>query len=271
MSQDTVSSVSARLRELRGFAFDLDGTIWEGPRLLPGARALVDDLRCSGIKVVFASNSSRHASGVLRGRLDELGIASAPNEMLAALDLAGEEVRRRLGTVGVLPFGTEELTEILESSGHAIVADDDWKAAKAVVVGIDPHFSYDRLRVASRAVAAGAAFFAVNMDRSFPTGPNEFDPGCGALAEAIAVAGGVRPAGIGKPEPPLFLAAIERLGCGPHQAAMVGDSIASDIEGGRKAGMYTIWLSPEHNGPPPSCVDLHVRDLHELHRLWRPE
>ena len=191
----------------------------------------MDDLRDSGIKVVFASNSSRHASNVLQGRLVDLGIDSAPTEMLAALDLAGDEVRRRMGTVPVLPLGTEELTEILLSSGHAIVTDDDWKAAQAVVVGIDPHFSYDRLRAASRAVAAGAAFFAVNMDRSFPTGPNEFDPGCGALAEAIAVAGGVRPVGIGKPEPPLFRAVIDRLGCAPHQAAMVGDSIASDIEG----------------------------------------
>ncbi len=194
MSQDTAGSVSARLQDLRGFAFDLDGTIWEGPRLLPGAVRLVDDLRGSGIKVVFASNSSRHASIVLQGRLVDLGIDSAPTEMLAALDLAGDEVRRRMGSVPVLPLGTEELTEILLSSGHAIVMDEDWKAARAVVVGIDPHFSYDRLRAASRAVAAGAAFFAVNMDRSFPTGPSEFDPGCGVAGRGDR-GGGRSPAG----------------------------------------------------------------------------
>ncbi len=258
-----------RLRDLRGFAFDLDGTIWEGPRLMPGASELVADLRAATLAVVFASNSSRHASGVLRDRLAELGIEAADNEMLAALDLAGEEVRRRLGAVRVLALGTAELLDIVRASGHAIVADRDWKSAQAVVVGIDPHFSYDRLKAASRAVAAGAAFFAVNMDRNFPTGPNEFDPGCGALAAAIEVAGGAPPIGIGKPELPLFRAAVERLGCEPQQAAMVGDSTASDIEGGRKAGMFTIWLKPEHQGPVPDCVDLLVRDLGELHRLWR--
>src|SRR5262249_45158360 len=151
----------------------------------------------------------------------------APHEMLAALDLAGEEVHRRMGSVRVLPIGTEELTDVLLASGHAIVADEDWRSAQAVVVGIDPHFSYDRLRAASWAVAGGAAFFAVNLDHRFPTGPDEFDPGCGSLAEAIAVAGGVRPIPIGKPELPLFRAAIERLGCAPHQAAMVGDSTSS--------------------------------------------
>jgi 4-nitrophenyl phosphatase len=257
---------TARLKELRGFAFDLDGTIWEGPRLMPGALELVADLRASKLAVVFASNSSRHTSGVLRQRLAELGIDTAPREMLAALDLAGEEVHHRMGPVRVLPLGTEELTEVLLASGHEIVADKDWKSAQAVVVGIDPHFSYDRLRMASRAVAAGAAFFAVNMDHRFPTGPDEFDPGCGSLAEAIGVAGGVRPIGIGKPEPPLFRAVIERLGCPPHQAAMVGDSTASDIEGGRAAGMFTIWFNPEPDGPPPASVDLMVRDPRELHR-----
>jgi 4-nitrophenyl phosphatase len=269
MSQVRAGTISSRLAELRGFAFDLDGTIWEGPRLMPGAGELVEDLRGSGIKVVFASNSSRHASGALRARLAELGIASAPDEMLAALDLAGEEVRRRMGAVRVLPLGTDELVEILVSSGHAIVPDEDWETSEAVVVGIDPHFSYDRLRAASRAVAAGAAFFAVNMDRRFPVGPGEFDPGCGALAEAIAVAGGIRPVGIGKPEPPLFRAAIERLGCAPHQAAMVGDSTASDVAGGRAAGMFTIWMNPDEDALTPSCVDLRVRDLGELHRAWR--
>ena len=189
--------------------------------------------------------------------------------MLAALDLAGEQVRCRLGSVPVLSIGTDELDEVLRSCGHTIVPDEQWKSAKAVVVGIDPEFSYDRLRVASRAVAAGSTFFAINMDVRFPVGPGEFDPGCGSLAEAIAAAGGVRPIAIGKPETPLFEAAIHRLGCAPERAAMVGDSIASDITGGRAAGMFTIWLNSNEDEITPTSVDLRVRDLHELHRSWR--
>jgi FMN phosphatase YigB (HAD superfamily) len=49
---------------------------------------------------------------------------------------------------------------------------------------------------------------------------------------------------------------------------MVGDSTASDIEGGRAAGMFTIWLDPDHKDPTPTCVDLRVRDLDELHLAW---
>jgi 4-nitrophenyl phosphatase len=269
MTRDRDRSVGQRLRDLRGFALDLDGTVWEGPRLLPGAVELVEDLRGARIGVLFASNSSRHASGVLRNRLAGLGIVASSEEMLAALDLAGEDVHQRMGAVRALSIGTDELDEILSACGHTVIRDKNWMEAQAVVVGIDPDFSYDRLRVAARAVAAGAAFFAVNMDSRYPVGPDEFDPGCGSLAEAIATASGNRPIPIGKPEPTFFRVATERLGCPPHQAAMVGDSTASDMIGGRAAGMFTIWVNPDEDQILPSCVDLEVKDLHELHRLWR--
>lgn len=74
---------------------------------------------------------------------------------------------------------------------------------------------------------------------------------------------------IGKPQPTLFRVAIERLGCPSRQAAMIGDSQSSDIEGGRGAGMFTIWLDPENDDPKPASADLKVRNLVELHELWR--
>jgi HAD superfamily hydrolase (TIGR01450 family) len=266
---EPTSSITRSLADLRGFAFDLDGTIWEGPRLLPGAADLVADLRAAGIGVVFASNCSRYGSGPLARRLEELGVDATATEVLTPFDLVGDEIKRRLGPVSVLVIGTDEVATVLRASGHRPVPAERWQEAKAVVVGVDPEFSYDRLRAAARAVGAGAMFFAINLDARFPVGPNEFDPGCGALAQAIAVAGGARPIAIGKPEPTLFQTAIDRLGCSPRQAAMVGDSTASDIAGGRAAGMFTIWLDPDHDAPQPASADMKVRDVAALHELWR--
>jgi HAD superfamily hydrolase (TIGR01450 family) len=269
MANGQTSSAIATLRTLRGFAFDLDGTIWEGPALMPGAVELVQDLRHAQIGVIFASNCSRSGSSELSQRLAELGIAATPSEVLTPFDLVGGEVRRRLGPVPVLVVGNDELGDVLAAAGHTKVPFDRWEDSRAVVVGVDLAFDYERLRAASRAVAAGAAFFAINLDARFPVGPGAFDPGCGALAQAIAVAGGGKPIAIGKPETTLFRVAIERLGCPARQAAMVGDSTASDIKGGRAAGMFTIWLDPEDDEPRPDSADLKVRDLAELHRLWR--
>jgi 4-nitrophenyl phosphatase len=269
MMVEPTSSIRGSLADLRGFAFDLDGTIWEGPRLLPGAAELVADLRAAGIGVVFASNCSRYGSGPLARRLAELGVDATASEVLTPFDLVGDEIKRRLGPVAVLVIGTDEVATVLRASGHTPVPIERWHEAKAVAVGVDPDFSYDRLRAAARAVAAGAMFFAINLDSRFPVGPNVFDPGCGALAEAIAVASGARPIAIGKPEPTLFQTAIDRLGCTAHQAAMVGDSTASDIAGGRAAGMFTIWLDPNQGDPQPASADIKVRDIAALRELWR--
>jgi glycerol-1-phosphatase len=269
MKQMGPELTSRLLQDLCGFAFDLDGTIWEGPVILPGALDLITDLRAAGSKVVFVSNCSRSGARSLSHRLGELGITADPDEILTPFDLVGGEVRRELGAVPVLVLGTEDLSEVLVSSGHTPIAFEQWPEARAVVVGVDLDFDYGRLRAAARAVASGASFFAVNLDDRFPVGPGLFDPGCGALAAAIAVAGGAKPVAIGKPQPTLFRAAIERLGCSSRQAAMIGDSQSSDIKGGREAGMFTVWLDPENNDPKPDCADLKVRDLRELHQLWK--
>ena len=260
------------LREVRGFAFDLDGTIWAGPHLLPGAAELVEALRRAGHALVFASNSSRHGAETLAEVLSGLGIPAGRQDVVAAFDLVAGEVLDRLGPVDVLVLGTDELAEALEGVGHRRLPMDRWSEARAVVVGNDPLFDFGRLRAASRAVAAGAEFFAVNMDERYPVAADEFDPGCGALVEAVATASRIRPIVVGKPHPRLFQTAIARLGCAPGQSAMVGDNPASDIVGGRAVGMFTVWLKPEstpdshQTGRGP---DLSFADLDALQRAWR--
>ena len=258
-----------KLSAIRGFAFDLDGCIWAGPTLLPGARDLVEALRAAGRGVVFVTNSSRERAGQIADRLARLGIPAGAHDVLAALDLLGEAIRRHMGPATVLPLGTREMVEVLEAAGHRVVALDDWPRAQVVAVGNDPSFDFARLRAASRAVAGGAVLFTVNLDPRLPIAPGEFDPGCGALAEAVAVAGGVRPVVVGKPHSPIFEMALERLGCRPAEAIMVGDSLATDVAGGRAAGMATVWVDSSREGPESGQADVVVRGLDELLEAWR--
>lgn len=260
--------MTVTLTTLRGFAFDLDGCIWAGDTLLPGAADLVAALRAAGRRVVYVTNSSRELSDTLAARLTRLGIPTSPGDVLPALELLGEAIRRRLGPVPVLALGTEEMHRVLEGAGHTLVAFDDWARARAVAVGNDPRFDFARLRAASRAVAAGAGFFTVNLDPRLPVAPGEFDPGCGALAEAVAVAAGSRPVVVGKPHRPIFEMALERLGCAPAEAAMVGDSLVTDVAGGQAAGMFTVWVDPSGARPGEGAARLTVRDLAELRLLW---
>lgn len=264
------------LRTIRGFAFDLDGTIWAGPRLLPGAVELVESVRAAGLKVVFASNGSRHGPEQIGAKLKNLGITADPSEVVTAFHLAGEEIRRRMGALRVLVVGTDDLAASLVKAGHTPLPFDRWSEAQAVVLGNDPGFNFARLQAAARVVDAGGPLFAVNLDARFPIGfePGDFEPGCGAMAEAIIVAAdtGARPVVIGKPSPPLFHEAVARLGCRADQAAMVGDSYFSDMAGGIAAGMFTVWLNPEPESsanPERLPPDLTFASLDALHQAWR--
>jgi HAD superfamily hydrolase (TIGR01450 family) len=225
-------------------------------------------LRAAGRRVVFVTNSSRERAPALAERLTRLGIPAGPGDVVAALDLLGEAIVRRHGPVPVLALGSTEMHEVLAGAGHEVVTPEAWPRARAVAVGNDPAFDFARLRAASRAVAGGAAFFAVNLDPRLPVGAGEFDPGCGALAEAVAVAAGARPVVVGKPHRPIFDTALERLGVPAAEAAMVGDSLASDVAGGRAAGLHTVWLAPDGDGRPAEAPTLTVRGLGELLEAW---
>ena len=171
----------------------------------------------------------------------------------------------------MLVLGTTELHRVLERAGHRVLAMEEWEHSQAVVVGVDPEFNYTRLKYAAAAVHQGAKLFAVNLDARFPIGPNRYDPGCGALAEAVAVAGGCRPIGIGKPGQPLFEIALARLQCQADEAVMVGDSASADIAGAAAVGMRTAWI--QNNAEPEVVIspDWSVPDPAKLLRLWHGE
>lgn len=253
------------LAGLRGFVFDLDGCVWNGEVLNPGARELLDGVARSGRRLAFLSNNSRATGRDLRARLHGLGVGVAEH-VLTPLDIIGDVIAERWGPSRALVIGAREMAEAIAAAGHAIVDIKDWRAATVVAVGNDFDLTYERLTAAARAAAAGAPLVTPNLDPRLPIEGGEFLPGCGAIAEAVAVAGGVRPVVIGKPEPPLFRLALARLGLPASVVAMVGDSVASDIRGGRSVGMPTVLYAPG-GVTGASEADVVVRSFAELAML----
>jgi HAD superfamily hydrolase (TIGR01450 family) len=252
------------LASLRAFIFDLDGCVYNGETPLPGVETVLDALRRSGRRVLFLTNNSRQAADELLGKLRRLGIPAAPEEILSAAEIAGPLVRERYGPSRVLAVGSTRFLALLAAAGHAVLPLEDYRRAEVVVMGHDDDFGYHKLTALSRAVRTGAAFVAVNLDPRLPVEAGEFFPGCGAIVEAVAAAAGVRPMVVGKPEPPLFRAALERLGLPPQVVAMVGDSIHSDIRGAHGVGLPTIWIAPPDAVPGDVRPDLTIRAYAEL-------
>jgi len=252
-------------RSLRGFVFDLDGCVWTGDVLVPGADDVLASLREQGRGVAFLTNNSRARAATMQAKLNRLGVAAALSEVLTPLEILGEVIATRWGPSPVLAIGGEELEAALVDAGHSLVPVDRAREAAVVVVGNDFAFSYERLTAAARAIAAGAQFLTPNLDPRLPVEDGEFLPGCGAVAEAVATAAGVRPIVVGKPEPPLFELALARMGLAAEDAGMVGDSVDSDIRGARRVGMTAILFAP--HGGPDGVAHYMVRSMAQLKRL----
>jgi 4-nitrophenyl phosphatase len=252
------------LSELRGFVFDLDGCVWNGNALNPGARETLDALHAAGRRLAFISNNSRATGAELCERLRGLGVSVAvPEHALTPLDIIGRVIADAYGPSRVLVMGAEVLAHAVARGGHEIIDMKRYRDATVVVIGNDFDLSYDRLTAVARAAAAGAPIVTPNVDPRLPIENGEFLPGCGSIVRAVAVAADRPVVVVGKPEPPLFTIALERLGLSAPETAMVGDSVASDIRGGRGVGMPTVLYAPS-GAEHPAEADVVVASFAEL-------
>ena len=251
------------LADCRGFVFDLDGCVWQGSTLMPGAGQTLTALHRAGRGVAFLTNNSRATGAEMCAKLHGLGLGWVEHA-LTPLEILGRVVAERYGPSRVLVIGAPELAAVVAAAGHEVIAVPDYRRATVVAVGNDFDLSYDRLAAAARAAAAGAPLVTPNVDPRLPIENGDFLPGCGALVAAVCAAAGVSPVVVGKPEAPLFRIALDRLGLTAAEATMVGDSPESDVAGGRGVGMRTVLYAPA--GAPAGAADVVVRSWSELAR-----
>lgn len=227
--------------EFDGFLVDLDGVVWEGRELVPGSAEALRTLLDSGKEIVFVTNNSVKHPRAYAARLREAGIGVANNRVVTAGAATAQLAAEHVGATGTaFVIGAPGFKETVAATGLALLDGEVATRADAVIVSGHREFDYAELLTATFALRAGASFFATSRDPTLPM-PGGAWPGTGATLAAVETASG-RTAEIGgKPERHLFEQARALIG-GAERVAMVGDRIASDIEGGRRAGLATILV-----------------------------
>jgi 4-nitrophenyl phosphatase len=233
------AGVAVTLRELRGFIFDADGTLYRGEAVLPGAAELIADLRRLGIPWLVATNNSTMPPAGVAARLTRMGIPTTAADVLNSSQVAAAYVAREMPGASVFMVGEAGVREALGEAGVALT--DDWEAADAVVVGLDRELTYARLRDAALAIRRGARFIAANADRTLPT-EHGLIPGAGSVVAFLEIATDVPAHVMGKPAPDIFYHALARLGIPASLTAAVGDRPETDIAAGQAAGLRTIGV-----------------------------
>ena len=238
---------------LRLVIFDLDGVMYRGRQPVPGAAALVAALRQRGLLIRFATNNSMATRAMYVPRLVEMGVPVEADEIATSTSATIDHLRAHLPEVrAVMAVGAEGMLQELRAGGFDATPAGDAAAPSydggplarsydAVIAGLDPSFDFRRLAVATTAIRAGARLIATNADLRYPT-PTGFLPGAGSIIAALRVAGGAEPLIIGKPEPGIFTAILERDGVRAEESVAIGDNPDADMVAAHRAGMRSILV-----------------------------
>ncbi|HSE93827.1 MAG TPA: HAD-IIA family hydrolase [Methylomirabilota bacterium] len=224
----------------RGWLFDLDGTIYRGDVLIPGAAETVATLRAEGRRVAFLSNKPLQTRADYAAKLTRLGVPTDADEVInSSLVLA-----RHLATLDpgapVFVIGEPPLVAELVANGFEVRGDH---RVRWVVIAFDRTFDYAKLNTALQAVRrSGARLIATNPDRTCPTEDGEI-PDCAGMTAAVeAVTGTSVEVVVGKPSPIILEVALAALGVRAPDAVIVGDRIETDIVMGKRRGLGTVLV-----------------------------
>lgn len=225
---------------VRALILDLDGVVYWGRRPIPEAPEAVRRL-AGAVRVYFLTNDATSHREDYQRVLRGLGIEARLDQIVTsgwgvAQYISAEAPGARVFLVGEAGFERE-----LREAGLAPAGVEDPEGCAFVAVARDRGFDYAKLWRAQREIRRnGAVFVAANRDDVYPVGPDDVEPGGGAMVAAIETCARTKPILIGKPSPYLYRLILERTGLSPEEILMVGDRWDTDVAGARAVGIRTV-------------------------------
>lgn len=230
---------------LRAAIVDLDGTIYRGETVVPGAPAAIQSLRDAGLSVLFFSNNPTKTPAQYVKRLAGMGIEVDEERVLTSGVVTAAYLAAHHRSEAIYLIGEEGLRRQLES----VTLTTDPEGAEVVVASIDRNLTFETLTKGVQALETGAhPFIGTDPDGMIPTAGGKSIPGTGAILGALSGAVGREPdLVLGKPSEQAVRMALERLGVAAEECLVIGDRVDTDIAMGGRNGMQTaLVLSGAH-------------------------
>ncbi|MBX7168453.1 MAG: HAD-IIA family hydrolase [Pirellulales bacterium] len=220
-----------------GFLIDMDGVVYRGNQIIPGADRFVAKLLELDIPFTFLTNNSQRTRRDVVIKLGRMGIHVAEQHIFTCAMATARFLAQQKPGGTAFVIGEGGLLNALHSNGYAIVDHDP----DYVVVGEGRTFNFEMVEAAVRMIQDGAKLIATNLDPNCPT-QHGLRPGCGAIVAMLETATGLKAFGVGKPNPVMMRAARKELGLATAETTIVGDTMETDILGGVQMGYRTVLV-----------------------------
>ena len=231
-------TVRARLRKVRNFMLDMDGTFYLGDNPIEGSLDFLEALRRTGRQALFLTNNSSKNAGTYVKKLQRMGVTDPFLRVYTSGQATGAYVRKRFAGQRAFLLGNELLRGELESMGVCV----DNERPDYVLVGFDTTLDYAKMTRVCDLVRAGLPYVATHPDFNCPTEPG-FIPDIGAIMAFIEASTGRKADVIvGKPYGGIVEGALEMAGATAAESAMVGDRLYTDVATGVNFGMTAILV-----------------------------
>lgn len=231
-----------KLKSIRHLILDMDGTLYLGRTLFEFTPRFLRCLAELGIGHTFVTNNCSISVDEYLAKLDALGIASRRDQLYTSALSTIDYLRQSLPEIRKLyVLGTPSLHREFTAAGYCVVAGDD--EPDAVVASFDLTLTFDRLAKAAWWIKQGKPYIATHPDQVCPTDKPIVLVDCGSICDCLYSATHRRPQAIpGKPSPAIVAGILARQRLEPHQVAVVGDRVNTDMAMARNAGVLGILV-----------------------------
>ena len=226
-----------QLRAKKGFIIDMDGVIYHGNRLLPGAKEFVEWLYREEKEFLFLTNSSRYPPKELQKKLEWMGLDVDQSHFYTSALATAAFISTQTPEATAYAVGEHGLQNALYDAGITVnEIHPDY-----VIIGEADNYCYDHIVKATKFVNDGARLIGTNYDL---TGPVEggIVPACRALMAPIELATGKQAYYVGKPNALMMRTGLRILGVHSEDAAIIGDRMDTDIVAGIESGLDTVLV-----------------------------
>lgn len=230
-----------RLKQIKCFVLDMDGTIYLGSKVLPGAKELLEFFDSHGILYFFFTNNSSKSPTDYIHKLESLNFGRySRNSIITSGDVTVQYIKKTFGeNAAVYLVGTPSLQKHFEAAGIRCL---DNEKPDCIVVGFDTTYNFDKASHATDLLQDGVPFLATNIDAVCPLEGGRVLPDCASMCAMLTHATGRKPKFLGKPSSETAMFIKDKAGFSFDEIAVIGDRLYTDMHLAMDNGMCSIGV-----------------------------